>query len=138
MRSRDIKMLLATAFVLVGLDAIVISLVMKPLFDRQVQLVQGSVLAVDPIAAVLSYLVLVLGVYIFLVAERKTLLEAFLLGVFVYSTYELTSKSILRQWKWQTVVIDSLWGGTLFALTTGLTLTLFGSPVRWLPVGFGR
>jgi len=138
MRSRDIKMLLATAFVLVGLDAIVIGLVMYPLFKTQVQLVQGSALALDPIAAILSYVVLVLGVYIFLVAERKTLLEAFALGVFVYSTYELTTKSVLRQWKWQTVVIDSLWGGTLFSLTTGLTLTFFGSPVRWFPVGFGR
>jgi uncharacterized membrane protein len=138
MRSRDIHMLLATAFVLVGLDSVMISLVMQPLFAVQIQRIQGSAMTLDPIAAVLSYLVLVLGVYIFLVAERKTLLEAFLLGVFVYSTYELTTKSLLRQWKWQTVVIDSLWGGTLFALTTGLTLTLFGSPVRWLPVGFGR
>lgn len=131
-------MLLATAFVLVALDSVMISLVMQPLFAVQIQRIQGSAMTLDPVAAVLSYVVLVSGVYVFLVAERKTLLEAFALGVFVYSTYELTTKSVLRQWKWQTVVIDSLWGGTLFALTTGLTLTLFGSPVRWLPVGFGR
>ena len=131
-------MLLATAFVLVALDSVMIALVMQPLFAVQIQRIQGSAMTLDPIAAVLSYVVLVAGVYIFLVAERKTLLEAFALGVFVYSTYELTTKSVLRQWKWQTVVIDSLWGGSLFALTTGLTLTLFGSPVRWLPVGFGR
>jgi len=138
MRTRDIQLFLATAFILVALDAVVIALVMHPLFAAQVQRVQGSALALDPLAAVLSYVVLVVGVYVFLVAPRKTLLEAFALGVFVYATYELTTKSVLRQWKWQTVVIDSLWGGSLFALTTGLTLSLFGSPVRVLPVGFGR
>jgi len=136
MRNRDINQFLATALVLVLVDIGMIYLVMKPLFENQVRLVQGSVMALDPLAAVLSYVILVSGVYIFLVAPRRTLLEAFALGVFVYSTYELTSKSILRSWKWQTVLIDSLWGGSLFAITTFLVLRLFGSPVRVLPVGW--
>ena len=136
MRNRYINQFLATAVILIVVDITMIYLVMKPLFEKQIRLIQGSVMALDPLAAVLSYIILVSGVYFFLVYPRRTLLEAFALGFFVYSTYELTSKSILRSWKWQTVVIDSVWGGSLFAITTFLALRSFGTPVRFLPVGW--
>jgi len=47
--------------------------------------------------------------------------DAFLLGVFVYGVYETTSLALLRKWRPTTVLIDTLWGGILFALTTYLT-----------------
>ena len=39
--------------------------------------------------------------------------------------YETTNKAILKDWSWKTVMIDGIWGGILFALTTYLTYTLY-------------
>ena len=50
----------------------------------------------------------------------KYIKDAFLLGIFVYGVYEGTSYSILKNWTIYTILIDTLWGGTLFALTTYL------------------
>ena len=38
--------------------------------------------------------------------------------------YETTNKAIFNKWTWSTVLIDGLWGGILFGLTTFLTYRL--------------
>lgn len=43
-----------------------------------------------------------------------------LLGMFAYSTYELTNKGIVKEWTWKVAVFDILWGTTL----TGLIATV--------------
>ena len=35
--------------------------------------------------------------------------------------YETTNKAIIKNWTWKTVMIDGIWGGILFSLTTFLT-----------------
>ena len=36
----------------------------------------------------------------------------------IYAVYELTNYTLLEKWTLKTVIIDTLWGGVLFALTT--------------------
>ena len=81
-------------------------------------MVQGSDLQINYLAAVLCYVVIIGAAYKFMVLRPEiTLWEAALLGWSVYLIYELTNKSILRNWQWTTVLIDGTWGGVLFALT---------------------
>jgi uncharacterized membrane protein len=42
-----------------------------------------------------------------------------------YGTYEFTSWSIMRDWHWQMVATDVLWGGALTAVSVwaGVTIT---------------
>jgi uncharacterized membrane protein len=64
---------------------------------------------------------LILGLYYFILKENKSLKDAFLLGIFVYGVYELVTITLLKDWKWKTVIIDTLWGGILFTTTVYIT-----------------
>ena len=51
-------------------------------------------------------------------------MDAFLLGLVIYGIYEFTNKAILTKWTYTTVVMDTVWGGILFASVTFLTYQL--------------
>lgn len=117
-----------TAFVFLILDAIMLTLVMKPLFTRHI----GPLLA-DPIRvapAALFYLAYVAGlIYLVSLPALKTgaplILPALIIGLMAYGTYEFTSWAVMRDWHWQMVATDVTWGGVLtaFSAWAGVTLT---------------
>jgi uncharacterized membrane protein len=109
--------LLITAIVFVIIDGIFLTM-MKPYFENQVKLVQGSALKINITATILCYVFLIFGLYHFIIQPNKSVQDAFLFGIVVYAVYETTSRALLTKWKWTTVFIDTLWGGILFALTT--------------------
>ena len=80
--------------------------------------VQGSPLQVNMVGAVLCYLFMAGLLYYFIVTPKKSVLDAFLLGIGVYGVYEFTSYATLKEWSPRMVVMDTLWGGVLFALAT--------------------
>lgn len=104
-------------------------------FQTQVSLVQGSQMTLDYVAAGLCYVFLVFGLYWFVVKDanlsqiknwnspvlKGVMWKAALLGWVIYGVYELTSKGILKKWMWSTVVLDTVWGGVLFALSVFAT-----------------
>jgi len=108
--------LLLTAIVFVIIDGIFLTM-MKPYFENQVKIVQGSSLKVNITATLLCYVFLIFGIYYFIIQPNKSVQDAFLFGIVVYAVYETTSRALLTKWKWSTVFIDTLWGGILFALT---------------------
>ena len=108
--------LLITAVVFVIIDGIFLSM-MKPYFENQVKLVQGSALKVNITSTLLCYVFLIFGIYYFIIQPNKSVQDAFLFGIVIYAVYETTSRALLTKWKWSTVIIDTLWGGILFALT---------------------
>lgn len=111
---------------LLAIDLVWINVVMKPIFEKQVRLVQGGrAMKMNYVAAVLSYGFIAALYYVFVVKAKASPLKAFLLGLFVYGVYEATTMAVLQDWKWSTVFIDTLWGGVLFWLTTVLARRLF-------------
>ncbi|MBL9051828.1 MAG: DUF2177 family protein [Tabrizicola sp.] len=118
----------ATAAVFLILDAIMLTLVMKPLFTRHI----GPLLA-DPIRlapAALFYLAYVGGL-VYLVslpairAGSPLVLPALIIGLMAYGTYEFTSWSVMKDWHWTMVVTDVTWGGilTAFSAWAGVMIT---------------
>ena len=97
---------------------------MKNFFNNQIKLVQGSDIQMNIYAAMLCYIALVYGLYYFIIRDRRGVFDAFLLGLVIYSVYDLTTLALLKNWFVKTAVIDSLWGGILFAMTTGLVYRL--------------
>ena len=91
---------------------------MKDYFDKQISLVQGSGIKMNVYAAILCYVALVFGLYYFIIKDGRNIYEEFLLGIIIYSVYDLTSLALLKNWSVTTAVIDTLWGGILFTLTT--------------------
>ena len=110
-----IKEYLLTSLILLGLDFIYLSLT-KKYFNDQVKLVQGTPIKLNIIATIACYILLSMGIFYFIITKNFSYFESFYLGIFVYGVYDLTTMAILKNWKWNTVVMDTLWGGTLFVL----------------------
>jgi uncharacterized membrane protein len=89
-------------------------------------------------SAAICYILIVVGLYYFVLrhiivpnatsaaaAIQTMRLEdgvksAFFLGILVYGVYETTTLAILRNWSPVTALVDTTWGGTLFALSAYL------------------
>lgn len=110
-----IKEYLLTSLILLGLDFIYLSLT-KKYFNDQVKLVQGTPIKLNIIATIACYSLLSMGIFYFIIKKNFSYFESFYLGIFVYGVYDLTTMAILKNWKWNTVIMDTLWGGTLFVL----------------------
>ena len=111
------QILFLTLVVFLSLDFVFLYS-MQSMFNKQIVAVQGSPIKMDILATILCYISLVFGIYYFIIREKKSILEAFLLGIVIYAVYETTTLAILKKWTYKTALIDTLWGGTLFALTT--------------------
>lgn len=124
MNSFNPSKVLFTFVVFVAIDsAYLIS--MKGYFDEQIKQIQGSAIQMNLYAAILCYISLVFGLYYFIIKDKKPLYQAFLLGLVIYSVYEFTTWALLKNWKMQTVIIDSLWGAILFTLTTAIVYKVY-------------
>ena len=65
-----------------------------------------------------------MGINYFIIKEGKSVFDAFLLGLVIYMVYDATNLALLKNWKLSTLVIDGLWGGILFAITTYIVYKL--------------
>jgi uncharacterized membrane protein len=123
MNSKILKSVAVITVSLLALDFIYISL-NRNLFEVQVADVQRVSLQMRPLGAILCYIMLVFGLYYFIVREQRSVFDAFLLGLVIYGVYEGTTYALFKKWKWNIVLMDTLWGGILFALTTFITYKL--------------
>jgi len=117
------RLLFLTLIVFLSLDFAFLYL-MSSMFNKQIIAVQGSPIVFNLYAAILCYIALCFGIYYFIIREKKSILDAFLLGIVIYAVYETTTLSLLKNWTFKTAIIDTLWGGTLFALTTFIVYSL--------------
>ena len=115
--------ILVSSVVLLLLDAVFLK-VISTMFRGQIMDVQKAPLKVNYVGAAICYAFLLFGLYYFILKPRKPVLDAFLLGLVIYGVYESTSYALLEKWRLSTVAVDTLWGGTLFALTTYATYAL--------------
>jgi len=112
-----ISTFIKTGLVFLLLDGIYLTL-MKNYFNKQIKLVQGSPIEMNIFATILCYLTLIFALNYYIIKPKKSPIDAFILGFVIYAVYEFTTKGLLKNWMWSTVVMDTLWGGVLFALTT--------------------
>ena len=109
--------LLLSAIIFVTLDYFYLNLI-KSYFGKQVQSVQGSPLKINFLGAIICYIFLIFGINYFIIKPKRSVQDAFLLGLVIYGVFETTNITLFSNWSWITVIIDTLWGGILFALTT--------------------
>ena len=109
--------MLLSAIVMISLDFVYLN-VMKGYFINQVKMVQGTPLKVNYLGAAICYIFLITGLNYFIIKPRKSVTDAFLLGIVIYGVYETTNYALFSNWSMISVIIDTLWGGLLFASTT--------------------
>jgi len=117
--------MLISAILFIFIDSVYLQLI-RSYFEKQIQDVQGSAIKVNFLGVALCYIFLIIGINYFIIKSRKSVTDAFLLGIVIYGVYETTNYALFKKWSLLTVFIDTLWGGILFALTTYIVNMLRG------------
>jgi uncharacterized membrane protein len=116
--------LLVSAITFVSLDFMYLNL-MKGYFNNQVKKIQGTSLQINYLGVLLCYIFLIFGINYFIIKPRKSIQDAFLLGLIIYGVYETTTLTLFTNWSFLTVIMDTIWGGMLFALTNAIVKMFF-------------
>lgn len=117
----------AILFVLV--DAIYLTNIAGP-YGKMIANIQGEKMVMKIMPAVVVYLSLIGAWYVFIYRERKgrpyweNVGRAALLGFFIYSVYDFTNLAIINKYQLDLSLIDSVWGGLLYGITTAILLRL--------------
>jgi uncharacterized membrane protein len=114
---------LLSAIIFVTLDYFYLGL-MRGYFENQVKIIQGTPLKMNLLGAIICYIFLISGLNYFIIKPNKSIQDAFLLGLVIYGVFETTNLALFQKWSWLTVLLDTLWGGILFALTTFLVIKI--------------
>ena len=117
------KALLISTVLLLFLDFLFI-LHSAESFQLMVIRIQRVVLELRYSALVLCYIALIFGLNYFIIQPKRSVTDAFILGLFTYFIYEITNYATLKKWSPIFVIKDTLWGGIYFALTTYITYQL--------------
>ena len=80
--------------------------------------VQKADVKVNIGSALACYIILVSGLYYFIIRKKAPPRDAFLLGVLINGVYETTNYAFFKDWSPSLVLLDTLWGGILFGTTT--------------------
>ena len=128
-----LKLYVATFITFLAVDMIWLGLVARTFYRENL----GFLLAPAPnwIAAVIFYLLFIVGILVFVVLPglnedslRTVLLRAALFGLITYGTYDLTNLATVRDWPVLVTVVDMIWG-TVLSVLVGLAGFVFA---KWL------
>jgi uncharacterized membrane protein len=108
---------LISAILLVVVDFFYLNII-RSYFENQVKIVQGTPLQVNFLGIILCYIFLIFGLNYFIIKSKRSAYDAFLLGILIYGVFETTNYALFNKWSIFTVILDTLWGGTLFAIVT--------------------
>lgn len=125
-----IKMYLITLIVFLGIDLIWLGLIAKNLYSQQLGFIMKE--NVNWIAAVIFYLIFIVGIVFFVVNPaiikdnwKYALFAGMLFGFITYATYDLTNLATLKNWPLKITIIDLIWGTTLGGLTSVLSFFIY-------------
>jgi uncharacterized membrane protein len=110
---------IASAILFVILDFIYINLT-KAQFEKQIVEVQRVYMKIKVWPAIICYVFLIFGLNYFILRPHRSVLEAFLLGAVIYGVYDTTNLATIKKWDWKFALMDTVWGGVLMALVTGI------------------
>lgn len=115
-----IVLYLVTAVVFLVVDAIGLTVMLKPVFERNLGDMLLDDLRLGPAAvfylfyvAALTWLVTAPGLAD--VPLSRIALNAAIFGAAAYGTYEFTNLATLKNWSWSMVALDVTWGTLLTA-----------------------
>ena len=116
-----LKMYIIAFIIFLAIDAIWLGLVAPKFYKSQI----GHLMSEKPnlIAALVFYLLFIIGVVYFVVAPgiesqsiTKILVAGALFGFMTYATYDLTNLATLKDWPITVTIVDLIWGTSLSTL----------------------
>ena len=122
----DLKTLIISSFFFTLIDAVYLYST-KKYFNKVIKSIQGKEITLKYSGIVLCYFSLILGLNYFILSNKnlkndQKIKNAFILGFVIYAVFESTTYAIFDNWTTTAVIMDSIWGGILFSLTTFVSL----------------
>lgn len=116
--------LLISAIIFISIDFFYLNL-MKKYFNKQIKDIQGTPIKMNFFATLICYIFLITGLNYFIIKPKRSVSDAFLFGIIVYGVFETTNWALFVHWSPLTVILDTLWGGVLFALTAKMIKLIY-------------
>jgi uncharacterized membrane protein len=111
------KTLFLILVVMLMLDSIYLYFT-KSIFGQLVAKIQRTALELKMIALPVVYILLAVGLYVFVVEPGKSLWHAALLGLVIYGVFDFTNYAMFKKYDLNVALMDMMWGSTLMVLTT--------------------
>lgn len=109
-----------TAIVMLAADAAWLTYI-APEFRAMIAGIQGSPMVAKYIPAAICYVVMILGLWWFVIRHARDAISAATqgaaLGATVYGVYEMTNLATIKGWNSRIALMDWIWGTLLFAGT---------------------
>ena len=109
--------LLKIFIILILLDAVYLYFT-KNMFGEMVARIQRVAIQLRLWSAAVVYVFVAVLLYWFILKNRRPIWEAGLRGLATYGIYDFTNYAILKNYDLKIAIMDTVWGATLFALTT--------------------
>lgn len=115
------KQYIISSVVLLILDFLWIGLYMGKKYTKEVPKIQGSDMDPKVIYAIFAYLLMVIGLNIFVVpniSKENRLMDSlkygFTFGIVMYGVYDFTAATVFKDWNIQLALVDVMWGGFVY------------------------
>ena len=119
----NLKTIILSSILFLCIDAFYLTS-FSAFFNNLIKNIQGTKIKFRLLGAIICYIFLIFGLNYFILNRNKSPSEAAILGLVIYGVYESTNYAILDKWSFQALLLDTVWGGILFYLTTLLTYKL--------------
>jgi uncharacterized membrane protein len=117
------KLYFATLIAFLAIDMVWLGLVARTFYRNYLGFLMTP--TINWIAALLFYLLFILGILVFVVVPglgenslKATLLRAALFGLVSYATYDLTNLATVKDWPVVISVVDMAWGTVLSVMVS--------------------
>ena len=117
MKIKPIQFIL-TAIILVAIDAVYLKFIGGPFYSLAVKKIQGSEIKFRMYSAFIVYIILITGLYYFVIGPNKTYKEGAFFGLAVYGVFDFTNHAILDNYSLPLAMMDTIWGMILCGTTT--------------------
>jgi uncharacterized membrane protein len=108
--------LLNILIILIVIDSLYLYLT-KNLFKKMVLDIQKSDLQIRLKSGLVVYLLITIGLYYFIIKEKRSPYDAALLGLIIYGVFDFTNYAIFKNYDIYIGLMDTIWGSILCGLT---------------------
>lgn len=129
-----LKSHIIATIVLLVFDLVWVGTFMGKKYQDQVQQIQNDKMVIRPLFAVLAYLLMVIGLNVFVLPRirkgyelQDSIKYGFLFGIVLYGLYDFTIAAVLKDWNISLAITDILWGGIVYFLATYIGTKLSNS-----------
>jgi uncharacterized membrane protein len=112
------RQVLILALIFLAIDYLWVGIISRQMWSDNVLAIQNSPLKVNMVYAALSYVLLIAGLYIFIIERGAPLWQAAFYGLVVYGVFDFTNMAIFQHYSLSTGILDMLWGAVVCGAVT--------------------